>query len=408
MKTGVRSRKSEDRSKKLESRSKNNLASCLLPLASYCRLLITISFLLSYAGDASAASSKNGENIRIAALKGIKELIIDGATAAEADGSYLLLQPSVFNSIIVKLDESGALTINGGKITGAKTAFLSDNDMLYINGRKYRGRIEVIKDQRYLLVVNELPLESYLTGLINHEISSKWPIEAVKAQAVIARTYAVYQKKKRDKGAYHMESTVEDQVYAGSMAEDDRSFYAVQETTGEILTYNGEPALTVYHSNGGGITEDSKNIWGGDYPYLRQVKSLFDKGSPNFSWVLNIDRQAVESALKDAGYVISDIKDITPLRTTNSGRVTRVRVRNEKGDLDITGEELRKVIGYDKLKSAMFTVEMINGSFVFNGRGSGHGVGLSQWGAKGMAENGYSYTEILEHFYPGTRIERIY
>ncbi|MEK7688939.1 MAG: SpoIID/LytB domain-containing protein, partial [Deltaproteobacteria bacterium] len=134
----------------------------------------------------------------------------------------------------------------------------------------------------------------------------------------------------------------------------------------------------------------------------------FDKDSPNFSWMLNINRESVETALKDAGYQITDVKDIIPLSRTDSGRITRLKLLHGNGELEISGEDLRKAIGYDKLKSAMFTAEMTDGLFVFNGKGSGHGVGLSQWGAKGMAQEGHSYTEILKHFYPGTNLERIY
>lgn len=375
----------------------------------YCLLLAACCcFSSSCARNISTAFAQNGEKIKIAILKGTKDLKIHGADSAEAAGYALSLKPDEKPAFSIALEESGALTVNNSKIASPSITFSSESGILYLNSRPFRGKVEVLKDQNGLLVVNELPLEFYVAGLINHEISSKWPIEAVKAQAVIARTYALYQKKKRMAGAYHLESTVADQVYSGSIAEDERSFYAVKETIGEVLTYNGEIALAAYHSNSGGVTEDSKNIWGKDYPYLRQVKSLFDKDAPNFSWKLNISPQSVEAALNSAGYSVTDVQEITSLNRTSSGRVTKALVRHAKGDVEMSGEDLRKVLGYDKLKSAMFAVEMIGGLFVFSGKGSGHGVGLSQWGAKGMAEDGYGYAGILEHFYPGTKIERIY
>jgi len=372
---------------------------------------MVVLFLFGCVKDTSTAFSNSSEKIKVAILKNMTNLTIEGATVAEADGYRLPLQPdkeASRSAFSLALEGSGALTVNGSKITGSRIAFFSDNGVLSVNSRTYRGKIEVIREQKGLLVVNELPLEFYVAGLINQEISSKWPIEVVKAQAVIARTYAMYRKQKRVTGDYHVEATVADQVYAGSMTEDERSLYAVKETIGEVLTYNGELALTVYHSNSGGMTEDAKNIWGKDYPYLRQVKSSFDKDSSHFSWILNMSPQSVEAALKNAGYSISGIQNIIPIYTTNSGRVIKVMMHYAGGKLEMSGEDLRKAIGYDKLKSTMFSVEMINDSFVFNGKGHGHGVGLSQWGAKGMAEKGYTYTEILEHFYPGTRIERIY
>lgn len=359
----------------------------------------------------TSPSLHNGENIKIAVLKGVKDLKIEGANSAEAAGYYLPIKPGKDmprTGIVIALEESGNLTVNNDRITSHSITFSSESGILYLNSRPFRGKIAVLKDQKGLLVVNELPLEFYVAGLINHEISSKWHLESVKAQAVIARTYALYQKKKRSAGIYHMESTVADQVYSGSTAEDDRSFYAVKETLGEVLTYDGEIALAAYHSNSGGITEDSKNVWGKDYPYLRSATSPFDKDAPNFSWTLVISPQSVEAALDAAGYSVSDVKEITPLRMTDSGRVTKLKVRHATGDIEISGEDLRKAIGYDRLKSTMFTVEITDGLFIFSGKGSGHGVGLSQWGAKGMAEKGYNYTDILRYFYPGARIERAY
>ncbi|MEK7828606.1 MAG: SpoIID/LytB domain-containing protein, partial [Deltaproteobacteria bacterium] len=205
----------------------------------YCLLL----FLFSCARDTSIPFSQSKEKIRIAVLKGARDLKIGGVGITAAGIEF-----NKENTALVVLEEEDILTINGKKIPDSSVIFSSENGILYLNGRPFRGKIEVIKNQRGLLVVNELPLEFYITGLINNEISSKWPIEAVKTQAVIARTYALYQKKKKGAVTYHMESTVADQVYSGSIAEDDSSIYAVKETVGEVLTYNGELALTVYHS----------------------------------------------------------------------------------------------------------------------------------------------------------------
>ena len=416
----------EDREQKSEMR--NQISDIRKPvyLNSYFSFLIS-TFIFCFFFLSSCARGGyvpdflmvGGEKIRVAVLKGVRDLKIGGVSRAEAGGSSLDAQASKDNPLSVVLDETGALTINGSKISGSVASFFPNGETLYLNGRPFRGKIEVIipsakdfgagvKEQKALLVVNELPLELYVAGIINNEISSKWPMEAVKAQAVIARTYALYQKKKKGSELYHLEGTVAGQVYSGSQVEDELSFQAVHETLGEALEYNGEIALTVYHSNGGGVTEDAKNVWGKDFPYLKSVKSQFDEDSPNCYWVLIISQQSVESALRGAGYSVYELREITPLYKTPSNRITRLRVRGGNGGIEISGEDWRKAVGYEKLKSTMFTLELAGGSFVFKGKGAGHGVGLSQWGAKGMAEKGYSYGDILKHFYPGTKLERLY
>lgn len=404
LKIAVRSQEPEVRIK-----TKNLNTAAFLLFSVFC--LLNSVFLSSCArgGHVPDFLTVSGEKIRVAVLKGVRDLKIGGVSRAEAGGSSLDVQASKDNPLSVVLDETGALTINGSKISGSVASFFPNNEeTLYLNGRPFRGKIEVMKEQKALLVVNELPLELYVAGIINNEISSKWPMEAVKAQAVIARTYALYQKKKKGSELYHLEGTVAGQVYSGSQVEDELSFQAVHETLGEALEYNGEIALTVYHSNGGGVTEDAKNVWGKDFPYLKSVKSQFDEDSPNCYWVLIISQQSVESALRGAGYSVYELREITPLYKTPSNRITRLRVRGGNGDIEISGEDLRKAVGYEKLKSTMFTLELAGGSFVFKGKGAGHGVGLSQWGAKGMAEKGYSYGDILKHFYPGTKLERLY
>lgn len=346
----------------------------------------------------------SSEVIRVAILKDIRGLKVGGVDRIEGgrvgngiDGEELT----------ITVEGERWLAING-EMFGPSLKLSSSSGVVYINGRPFRGEIEVLRGEKGLLVINEIDLERYLVGLINHEISSKWPMEVIKAQAVIARTYALYQKKRRIGQPYHLEATVLDQVYSGTIPEDTTSLTAIQDTRGEVLTYNGELALTVYHSNGGGRTESSRNVWGKDYPYLREVESPYDETSPNLLWDFEITVEALAKTLRGAGYPVGDIKGLIPLERTKSDRVRRLRITSASRDLEITGEELRKVVGYDKIKSTNFIVEESMDSFRFSGRGSGHGVGLSQWGAKGMAERGYVYREILQYYYPGTKLVRLY
>ncbi len=303
----------------------------------------------------------------------------------------------------------GFVYVNGRE-RGVPARFFPENGVVRIDGRPYRGDIEVFEDGRQLSVIDELDVEAYVAGIINNEISSKWPQEAVKAQAVVARTYAIYQKKRAKAGAlYDVEGSVMGQVYNGAGAEDGRALAAVNMTRGEILAYNGEPALTVYHSNAGGMTDSAKDIWARYYPYLNSVASPYDSLAPNFSWEFTLPASALEDLLDSSGMSVGRPEAIYPEDVLASGRVKTLIIKGADGRaLRLTGEGLRRIIGYAALKSAVFEVTSGQGLFSFRGRGSGHGVGLSQWGAKGMAGNGYSYKEILRHYYPGTGIMKAY
>lgn len=278
-------------------------------------------------------------------------------------------------------------------------------EFIYVNSRPYRGEMHIMDSKDGVLFVNEISVEWYVMGIIGREISTKWPFEAVKAQAVIARTYALYNRSKRRDEPYHLQGTVLGQVYGGALAEDAAAKKAVNDTRGMILTYNGEPALAAYHSNAGGQTDSSEDVWKKDYPYLTRVESIHDSEAPNFQWELSVPAEALKGLLNAAGHALAEPDVVMIDSTTRAGRIKTLVIRDAGSrEIRISGEDLRKILGYDKLKSTFFEAEKQGGSFVFRGRGAGHGVGLSQWGAKGMADSGYSYKEILKHYYPGTRL----
>ena len=337
----------------------------------------------------------------------IRVLVLDGVQAVSIKGSSLAPQ------LDIKTD--GASVLVNAAPAQLPLRLEPAGEFIYIGGRPYRGSLVVHAAEGRLMVVDELLLEGYLVGIINNEISSKWPVESIKAQAVIARTYAIFQRAKKKDALFDIEGSVIGQVYSGAGAEDGAAMDAVRQTRGEILEYNGEPALTVYHSNAGGMTEAARDVWQSDFPYLRPVKSPYDKSAPGYSWELVIEARALGEKLRSAGFDLSfslsddEPHSISPLETTSSGRVKVLAVEDATGRrVVLRGEDLRKALGYSSLRSTRFKVKKRGSAFVFTGRGSGHGVGLSQWGAKGMAEEGYSYGEILKHYYPGTRINRVY
>ena len=269
---------------------------------------------------------------------------------------------------------------------------------LLVMGTHYTGNIDVWKGDNGLYIINELPIEDYVMDVVAVEIRPDWDIEALKAQAVISRTYALYQKKKNGNSIYHIASSVIDQVYEGNN-HDTRVAHAVEETRGEVLTYDNKPIEAFYHSTCGGKTENPEDVFGKSYPYLKAVESPCDL-SPYAKWERNIQLSDIEEALKVPG-----IKDMTIKSLTSTERVKDVEITTNSGHTTISAVDLRKALGWKNLPSTNFRLSRVGNSFVFKGKGYGHGVGLCQWGTLQMARDGKNYKEILTFFYPGTVIE---
>ena len=268
---------------------------------------------------------------------------------------------------------------------------------LLVMGTRYSGNIDVWKGTSGLYIINELPLEDYIKDVVVAEVSADWDIEALKAQAVVSRTYALYQKKANSGSVYHIASSVLNQVYRGNNP-DARVARAVDETRSEILTYRGLPIEAFYHSTCGGKTENPEDVFGKSYPYLKSVESTCDI-SPYSVWEKQIEPREIEKALKLRG-----IRDIVIKSRTSSGRVKELRITTSSGSSSMSAPDFRKALGWSRLPSTNFSVQKDDGSFLFEGKGYGHGVGLCQWCALKMAREGKTYKEILSHFYPGATI----
>ena len=372
-----------------------------LPLLGLVFILLLIGFTFLGCATTTRTNKQVGAEAD-PADKTIRILVLEGKSGFTVDGAK--------GSSRLNINYAGgkAVTLNG-ELKRLPLRLRPKWRFIYIDKRPYRGVVEIREDKGALIIINELGLEDYIAGIINNEISSKWPIEAIKAQSVIARTYAIYQMEARKDNVFHMTGTYMDQVYTGAAVEDRASFRGVKKTLGEVLVYKGQPALTLYHSNAGGVTEFARNVWGADEPYLRSVKSRHDKGAPNYQWELALSKVSLGEKLRAAGYEIGVPQKVKIRKHTKTGRVVGLEVKDKDGrSITIKGEDLRKALGYATLRSTLFKVSRSRRGFVFKGRGSGHGVGLSQWGAKGMAEAGDSYKKILRHYYAGTSLKKIY
>jgi len=355
----------------------------------------------------SGVEARTKENIRVLVLQEVNQLKVTGQEIALKDlqtGRTFFKNIKV-SSVIIEREIGSGLRIHGHSISAQTFLLTSARGPLTINGRRYRGKLKVFPGpNKDLWAINELPLEDYLAGLINCEISSQWPIEAVKAQAVAARTYAVFQKRNRQDKQYDVESSVADQVYAGIGPEDDRSRKAVKETEGELLLYQGHPIFSVYHACCGGKTELPEYLWAGFFPYLKSVDCAYCLDSPYFLWNYQAHPETLGKTLLSLGFTGSRVLEIQVAERSDSRRVLRLFIKDDKHRLDVPGKEFRRLLGYDLLRSTNFWVKEDDRGFFFSGLGWGHGVGLCQWGAKGMAEAGADYRSILKHFYQNIEI----
>jgi stage II sporulation protein D len=269
---------------------------------------------------------------------------------------------------------------------------------LLIAGTHYGGNIEVWKGSKSLYLINELPLEAYVESVVAAEVGTNWDLEALKAQAVIARTYAVYQKSRNADSRFHLTSSVLNQVYKGDNSQVLISF-AVKETAGEILTYENKPIEALYHSTSCGRTEDPEEVFGISLPYLKSVQTNCDL-SPYCAWERKIPKEEIRKDLN-----ISELKDIAIHSYTSTGRVRDLSIESDSGDSIVKATEFRKLLGWSRLPSTSFSMKVNGSSITFEGKGYGHGVGLCQWSALEMAKEGKNYREILSYFYPGTKIQ---
>lgn len=316
---------------------------------------------------------------------------------------------------------------------GIAVVNVTENRFAMANGRRYRGRINVIAARSGLTLVNRLSVESYIAGVVGPEIGARRPNEeaAVLAQAVVSRSFALRNRGRYESLGFDAYADVRDQVYNGVAAETPQAWAAVRRTAGQVLRYRGEIIDAFFHSTCGFSTAGVEEAFSTARarPYLRPVSDANGKGhycdiSPRFRWREEWDGQKLRTiftrtlpaVMPLGGDGLQPITDVQVSRTTRSGRVAELRIVFERGDVRIPGGNVRSVLRPEAdrtLSSNAFqlTVTKDGGRvsrLVAAGAGSGHGVGMCQWGAVGRARAGQDYRRILSTYFPGTTIERIY
>ncbi len=334
-------------------------------------------------------------------------------------------------------------------------------------GGLYRGGFEITYRDGGLTVVNVLPAEDYLYSVVSREMSPSWNIEALKAQAVCARNFALGRKNYHSKYGFDVCRTVCCQAYAGTSSENENVHNAVNQTRGELLLYDGKPIQAVYSSSMGETTESVENVWGTPFPYLVSVENPYEdtENIYNGKWTKTLTKSRASEIMENRGYNIGEVTDIIALEYTPAGRVLKLEVKGTSGSKIFEREACRSIFSevtysqkYTVSKGGIITYPTVyvsnggsanqknistvsvissNGSissiddcfvtngkqtkqyspsssggdpntFTFVGEGWGHGVGMSQYGAKGMADAGFTYDEILIHYYKGTYLEKAY
>lgn len=270
---------------------------------------------------------------------------------------------------------------------------------VFIGDRWYRGRVLVRPEGNGLLAVNYVDIEDYLYSVVGGEMPTSWPLEALKAQAVAARSYVLYHQQRSRHPHYDVGNTTAWQVYRGIADEAPSTRAAVNNTRAQVLTHNGQVIEAVFHSASGGHTENVEDIWSQPRPYLRGVED-FDAGSPVYQWTASFPMAEFSRRIGGVG----SLRAALPQRLTPRGRIVEMHLEGNQGARALTGAQLRQALS---LRSTLFSIAIEGNTVQVHGRGFGHGIGMSQWGAHNLAQSGRTHTQILGHYYRGAQLAQL-
>ncbi len=430
-------------------------------------LVLAFSSISSYALDPKYETVKIGLSFGSSAKSQVTVASIGGFDAGYMDGSSFVSAGFGFGEVTLSVtpSSSAAILINGTayNITGGNFALLPLNGEVNIDGSVYRGGVEFIPDSNgKLTVINFVNINDYIAGVVGKEMSPSWHIEALKAQAVCARSYTITTWNKHSSYGFNLCGTQDCQAYQGISGESESTVRAAQETKDQVIMYGSSVAEALYSSSCGGSTAYAKYVWGNDVPYLQAkldpYESLTD--NPRASWTATLTKEKIKEKLASSEIDIGDITDMKVTGADEFGRTYEVTIYGTTGTYVLKNDRTRSYFG---LYSQKYTITPSGGtapepeplyaigaggvgklsiytikgskavqtlvdnfcmksstatalhapaaeitdfdSFVINGAGWGHGIGMSQYGAKGMAEQGHSYEDILTFYYQGVELK---
>lgn len=352
--------------------------------------------------------------LRVAIEQDVGEVKVGGSTEAVLrDGSgQVLAQVPAMNAVVAEA-RGGKIVVNQLETRQLWVEPVAESGYVFIGDRWYRGRTLVLPSSGGLTAVNYVPLESYLYSVVGAEMPASWNMEALKSQAVAARTYALFHRQTDADAVFDLGDTTTWQVYGGLEKEAPSTRAAVDATKGQVLTYQGKIINSVFHSCAGGYTENVEDVWSNPLPYLRGVFSP-DRDLPACRWnSVSFTASELSQRLGYSGTIASVL-----VERHAHGRVIALKIDGSNGRMSVKGEDVRDDLG---LKSTLFDIEAEPSQvasagrslpssparFQISGSGNGHGIGLSQYGAYELAKQNWSYQQILLHYYTGVTLAKI-
>lgn len=350
--------------------------------------------------------------LRVAIEQDMGQIKVGSSTdAALRDGSGQILADIPAMNAVVAEAKDGKVLVNQLQTSQLWIEPNSEDGYVFIGDQWYRGRTLVVPTSGGITAVNYVELEHYLYSVVGAEMPTSWSPEALKSQAVAARSYALYKRQHNANPIFDVGDTTTWQVYSGLEKEAPSTRAAVDATKGQVLTYQGEIIDAVFHACAGGHTENVEDVWSSPLPYLRGVPSP-DSDFPACQWSpVTFTAQEISERLGYEG-TISTLE----VQRHPYGRVINVIVDGTDGVMTIEGDDVRDQLG---LKSTLFSVKTESGRvastgsvatanrFLFSGSGNGHGIGLSQYGAYKLAQQNWNYQQILLHYYTNVALAKI-
>ncbi|WII71645.1 SpoIID/LytB domain-containing protein [Bdellovibrio sp. 22V] len=380
--------------------------------AACCFIFVFVSFI----SEAHSSLVQDPELVRVRLLSVAQKIQISGIGLRFQNIDQNYRQVAIPNSsqAEVRLLNKNGKNIWALRLGNQEPERLFTQKFLMIQGEGLRigaqtlpSRVLLSVNKQKVDVIGVMPLDEYIVGVLASEMPLSWPLETLKAQAVAARSYALAVKSERKNRAYHLESNVLDQVFRHVVAEDESSplikkaLQAVRETKGlRLYAANGEVLKAFFHSDCGGRTTSPRNVWDHGVNAGVAVDSSCPT-NPRGQWKLELTKEELQKRLG-----VSEIAHLEFVHAPSEKRIKAVRIAlNQGSEKIISANNFRQMLGFQDLRSSLFEMKKIGETYLFEGRGFGHGVGLCQWGSRTLGQQGMSFTKILKHYYPLARLK---